>query len=162
MCRLIVLLLRGRGGNECLMDGLECARTAGLAGRAGITVAMTGCTFCIVTDTTAACRQAMCRCAMGGSASIAQRGEEFQRNAKLTFQMWQNQGQPYSSSAQPPGDIPIPQLLRKSLAEPPAVLAAPGAYSYKSHPCNHSSSSAPARLILCVPRQTGVHGIRSS
>ena len=110
------------------MDGLECPRTAGLARRAGSTVVMMCCTFYIAAHTVVPCRQAMCRCAMGGSASIAQRGAEFQRNAKLTFQMWQNQGQPYSSSAQPPGDIPIPQLLRKSTAEPPAVLAAPGAH----------------------------------
>ena len=68
----------------------------------------------------------MCRCTMGSTANIGQRGDEFQRNAKLTLQMWQNQGQLYPPSARPSGDIPISQLLRKTITEPPAVLAAPG------------------------------------
>lgn len=68
----------------------------------------------------------MCRCTMGTTANMAQRGEEFQRNAKLTFQMWQNQGQLYPLSARPSAEIPTPQLLRKTITEPPAVLAAPG------------------------------------
>ena len=83
-------------------------------------------TLNITPNTTVSRRQAMCRCTMGTTANIAQRGEEFQRNAKLTFQMWQNQGQLHPLPAQPSGDIPIPQLLRKSITQPPAVLAAPG------------------------------------
>lgn len=68
----------------------------------------------------------MCRCAMGTPASTAHRGDEFQRNAKLTFQMWQNQGQLFTPQAQPSVNIPIPQLLSRSIPEPPLVPTPPG------------------------------------
>lgn len=83
---------------------------------------------CITPLTTSpACRQAMCRCMLGTPAGIAQRVDNFQRNAKLTFQMWQNQEQLFTPQAQPSVDIPLPRLLRKSVSEPAPVQPPPGA-----------------------------------
>lgn len=69
----------------------------------------------------------MCRCALGTPAGIAQRSDEFQRNTKLMFQMWQNQSQLFTPQDQPSVDIPVPQLLEKrTVPESPPVLRPPG------------------------------------
>ena len=97
------------------------------------------------------CRQAMCRCTRGAPVSMAQRGDDFQRNAKLTSQMWQNQGQLFAPSAQPSVDIPAPQLLRKSVAEPSPGPATP---RVPLHLAFISADSAPFSILAqvgCLP-----------
>ena len=60
----------------------------------------------------------MCRCMLGTPAGISQQAGEAQRNAKLTLQMWQNQGQLFMPREQPSVDIALPALLRKTISEP--------------------------------------------
>ena len=71
-------------------------------------------------------REPMCRCTLGAPAGIPQQAGEIQRNAKLTFQMWQDQGQLFAPREQPPVDIALPALLRKTLSEPTVMPLPPG------------------------------------
>ena len=63
-------------------------------------------------------REPMCRCTLGTPAGISQQANEAQRNAKLTYQMWQNQGQLFMPREQPSVDNALPALLRKTISEP--------------------------------------------
>ena len=71
-------------------------------------------------------RESMCRCTLGTPAGISQQAGELQRNAKLTYQMWPNQGQHFMPREQPPMDIALPALLRKTVSEPTVMPLPPG------------------------------------
>ena len=81
-------------------------------------------------------REPMCRCTLGTPAGISQQAGDIQRNAKLTSQMWQNQGQLLMPREQPSGDITLPALLRTTISEPTVMPLHPG--KLLAH-CSHST-----------------------
>ena len=88
-------------------------------------------------------REPMCRCTLGTPAGISQQANEAQRNAKLTFQMWQNQGQLFMPREQPSVDIALPALLRKTLSEPTVMPLPSGKLLIHCSNCNPDSLIPP-------------------
>ena len=107
----------------------------------------------------------MCRCTLGTPAGISQQANEAQRNAKLTFQMWQNQGQLFMPREQLSVDIALPTLLRKTISEP-TVMPLPSGKLLKLYPnsltppwagaCGSQAEGSCALYLLPCPEITRI------
>ncbi len=62
-------------------------------------------------------RQATCRCSLGTPSSVAEQSAEYQRQAAVMNQMWQQQNQLFPPQHLPPIDIVLPRLMRQTLPE---------------------------------------------
>ncbi|BDA40625.1 hypothetical protein COCOBI_01-2780 [Coccomyxa sp. Obi] len=61
--------------------------------------------------------QATCRCSLGTPSSVAEQSAEYQRQAAMMNQMWQQQNQLFPPQQLPPVDIVLPRLMRQTLPE---------------------------------------------